>query len=356
ELLREKKKVIAVTGSHGKTTASALLSHIFNEAGTRPTAAIGGEVFNFRSNFLVGEGSYFIIEADESDGSFLKFYPDCAVLLNIDREHLDYFKDISNAMAAYKSFIGNVKKNGCVYYNADDKHLNRIFDAYCGRSVTFGMKAGSDVKAIDITQSGLKMYFKCLLRGEKIAGTFSISLPGSHNITNALAAIAVAVDAGIDFEIIKRALASYKGVKRRFEIKNTGGGIMLVEDYAHHPAEIKAVLRACAPFNRNIIAVFQPHRYTRTKDLFEDFLNCFKTADYLILTDIYAASEKVIKGFTAKRLFAEMKRAGAKKVECVEKDAVAGRVKHIAKKGDIVLILGAGDIGDVAAELEAMLS
>ena len=355
ELLRE-KKTIAVTGAHGKTTTSALLAHIFNKAGMHPTAAIGGEVLNFGSNVLIGKGDYFIIEADESDGSFLKFYPDRAVLLNIDREHLDYFKNISNAIAIYKRFINNVKRNGTIYYNMDDRYLNRIFSSYRGRSVSFGMKGEPDVKAVDIRQSGLRMYFKCLIRGKEIPETFSFSIPGRHNVTNVLATIAVATDADIDFKDIREALATYKGTRRRFEIKDVAGDIMLVEDYAHHPTEIEAVLRACAPLNRNIIAVFQPHRYTRTKDLFKEFLNCFKAADHIILTDIYAASEKAIKGVTSKKLFVEMKRTGIRKVEYVKKDAITNHVKNIAKEGDIILILGAGDIGKVAAELEAALN
>ena len=345
------KKSIAVTGTHGKTTTTAILALIFEKAGMKPTAAIGGEVLNFQSNALHGKGDYFIFEADESDGSFLKFYPDFMVLLNIDREHLDYFKNIDNAIDIYRRFIGNVKNNGIVYYNADDKNLKRLLSKYCKRCVSFGTIGHPEVRAVDIRQSGLTMYFRCIIKDKVMPGELTFSAAGHHNVTNALAAMAVAYDAGIDFKVIKDALACYKGTKRRFEIKNTSNGIMLVEDYAHHPTEIEAVLRACEPLKKDLIVVFQPHRYTRTKDLFEEFINCFKLAEHIILTDIYAASEKAIRGITAKRLFLEMKRSGIKNVEYIKKDAISNHIRDIAGKDDMVLILGAGDISDIAREL-----
>lgn len=349
----DEKISIAITGTHGKTTTTAILALIFEKAGMRPTAAIGGEVLNFQSNALHGKGDYFILEADESDGSFLKFYPDCAVLLNIDREHFDYFKNIDNAIDFYRRFIENVKKDGTVYYNADDRNLNRLLDKYRKRCVSFGTIGHPEVKAVDIRQSDLKMHFKCIINGKVIPEEFTFPVPGHHNVTNALAAIAVAYNAGIDFRVIKDALACYKGTKRRFEIKNTSHGIMLVEDYAHHPIEIEAVLRACEPLKKRLIVVFQPHRYTRTKNLFNEFINCFRLAEHVILTDIYAASEKAMRGVTTKRLFLGMKRSGIKNVEYIRKDAISRRVKDIAEKDDMVLVLGAGDINDVAKELSS---
>ncbi len=348
------KRSIAITGSHGKTTTSAIIALIFREAGMEPRAAIGGEVLNFGSNILYGKGDYFIIEADESDGSFLKFNPDCEVLLNIDREHLDYFKDINNAVKIYGKFADNVRAKGTVYYNSDDKYLKKALRRCRRKIVTFGLKGDPDIKAFGIKQSGLAVTFRCSVRGKEMPGIVTFPKPGRHNITNALAAIAVASDAGIDFDAIRNSIRHYKGTKRRFEIKNTPPDIMVVEDYAHHPTEIEAVLDACEPLRRNLIVVFQPHRYTRTKDLFGDFLKCFKSADRLILTDIYAASEKAIEGVTTKRLCSEMRRNGNKNVEYVKKGAIAERVKGIAKKGDIILVLGAGDVNQVAAELEVM--
>lgn len=350
------KKSIAVTGSHGKTTTSALIALIFKDAGMEPAATIGGEVLNFGSNILYGKGDYFITEADESDGSFLKFNPDRAVLLNIDREHLDYFKDIGNAVKIYKKFANNVKQRGTVYYNSDDEYLQKALRNCRKKMVTFGIKGKPDVKGFEIRQLGLTVSFRCSVRGEELDDFITFPKPGCHNVTNALAAIAVARDAGIDFKTIKRSIEHYKGTKRRFEIKNTPDDIMVVEDYAHHPTEIKAVLRACEPLKRNLIVVFQPHRYTRTMELFGDFLKCFESANHLILTDIYAASEKAIDGITAGRLCSEMKRAGNKNVEYIKKDAIAGRVKDIAKKGDIILVMGAGDVNEVATELEAMFN
>ena len=345
------KKSVAITGAHGKTTTTAMIALIFEKAGKEPTAAIGGEVLNFRSNALHGEGDYFIFEADESDGSFLRFHSDCVVLLNIDREHFDYFKNMDNAIDVYRRFIGNVKKNGTVYYNADDKNLENLLSTSRRKCVSFGTVGHPEIKAVDIKQAGLKMHFKCVIKNKIMPGEVTISVPGLHNVTNALAAIAVAHDARISFGVIKNALAIYKGTKRRFEIKKTSNNFMLVEDYAHHPIEIEAVLRACQPLTKRRIVIFQPHRYTRTKDLFKEFVGCFKSAEHIILTDIYAASEKAIKGVTTRRLFLEMKRSGIKGVEYMKKDAIAKRVKDIAGKDDIVLVLGAGDINNITKEL-----
>lgn len=345
------KNSVAITGTHGKTTTTAALALIFEKAGVMPSAAIGGEVLNFRSNALYGKGSYFIFEADESDGSFLYYYPNSIVLLNIDKEHFDYLRDIGRAVEIYGRFIGNVKKDGVIFYNIEDGNLVNILKLYHGNKVSFGAAGNAEVKAVDIRQSGLNMFFKCIIKDKIMPGEIIFPVPGRHNVTNALAAIAVAYYSGIDFNIIKEALASYQGTKRRFEVRNILNGVILVEDYAHHPAEIEAVLRACEPLKKNRIVVFQPHRYTRTKCLFKEFIDCFKLADRLILTDIYAASEKAMRGITTKRLFQEMKRRGIANVEYIKKDAITKRVKAIAEKDDMVLVLGAGDINDVAKEL-----
>lgn len=354
EMLREVingKKNIAITGTHGKTTTTALTALIFKEAGMEPQAAIGGEALNFHSNALCGKGDYFIIEADESDGSFLRFNPDFTVMLNIDREHLDYFGTLDNAINIYRRFAENTGEGGTVYYNADDRYISDLLKDYHGRKVSFGVLSDSDVKAADVEQRGLAVYFRCIIKGETMPGEIVFPMPGCHNATNALAAIAVAYDAGIDFKKIKDAIRSYKGTKRRFQIMNTSGGAMLVEDYAHHPTEIEAVLAACGPLKKNRIVVFQPHRYTRTKDLFREFVDCFKSAEHLILTDIYAASENAIKGVSTEELCRRMKQNGVKNVEYMKKDAISKRLKEMAGKDDIVLILGAGDINEITKEL-----
>lgn len=348
------KKSIAVTGAHGKTTTTALLALIFEEAGLSPAAAVGGEVVNFGSNALCGKGDHFILEADESDGSFLKFDPYKAILLNVDREHFDYFRNIDNVIDAYRRFAENVKSGGTVYYNADDGHLNRLMSGYRGRSVSFGITGSPDVKAAKIKQQGLNMRFRCIVKGKVMPGEVVFPAPGRHNVTNILAAIAVSLEEGISFSKIKTALAGYKGTKRRFEIKNASNGITIIEDYAHHPTEIEAVLRACRPLKKNLIVVFQPHRYTRTRDLFKEFINCFKPADHVILTDIYAASEKAIRGVTAKRLSEEMKRSGLLGVEYMKKNEITQHLKDTAGKDDIVLILGAGDINGITEELSRL--
>lgn len=350
------KKSIAITGSHGKTTTSALTALVFKDAGLDPSAAIGGEVLNFGSNALYGRGDYFVAEADESDGSFLKFRPDAAVLLNIDKEHMDYFKNIRNAVRVYGKFTDNVKECGAVYYNSDDRYLKDALERYKGKRITFGLKGNPDIKAFDVREEALSVRFRCSVRGREMPGALTFPKPGRHNVVNVLAAITAAHDAGIGFETIKESIGRYRGTKRRFEIKDTPSEIMVVEDYAHHPAEIKAVLDSCRPLERNIIAVFQPHRYTRTKELFKDFLKCFARADRLILTDIYAASEKPIKGVNAERLCSEMKRRGGGNVEYLKKGAIINRIKDIVKKDDIILILGAGDVNEIASELETFFN
>ncbi|MBL7070692.1 MAG: UDP-N-acetylmuramate--L-alanine ligase [Candidatus Omnitrophica bacterium] len=353
--LAEPKKSIAVTGAHGKTTTTAFIALIFEAAGLKPSAAIGGEVLNFHSNILSGDGDHFIFEADESDGSFLKFYPDKAVLLNIDREHLDYFKSIENAVDIYERFTDNIKKGGMLYYNTDDALLAGSCAKYPGNKSGFGTAKNARVQAAGIRQSGLDMMFKCSIDGKAMPGDIKFTTPGSHNVTNALAAISVAHDAGIDFHVIKAALAAYKGTKRRFEIKKTKGGMMVIEDYAHHPAEIEAVLRACLPLKKNVIVVFQPHRYTRTKDLFKDYIGCFRAAGHTILADIYSASEKAIPDISSKNLYLEMKRSGIKNVEYMKKEEISPHIRKIAGSGDMVLVLGAGDINEVAEELKSKI-
>ncbi len=342
---------IAVTGAHGKTTTTALLALIFEEAGMRPSAAVGGEVLNFNSNALSGSGDFFIFEADESDGSFLEFRPDAAVILNIDREHFDYFGSMENAEKAYAGFAENIKRGGRLYYNEDDMNLVRLYGGYRGEKAGFGLSQRARARASDIRQDGLDLFFKCAIDGREM-GEVRYGFPGAHNVTNILAAISVAYDAGIDFDKIRDAVARYKGTKRRFEIRKTGPRLTVVEDYAHHPTEIEAVIKACEPLKKGLIVVFQPHRYTRTKDLFEEFVNCFKGAKHVILSDIYAASEKKIDEVSSQRLLSEMRRRGIVNVEHMEKDKIADGALRAAAPGDMILVLGAGDINDVAKELE----
>ncbi|MBN1872104.1 MAG: UDP-N-acetylmuramate--L-alanine ligase [Candidatus Omnitrophica bacterium] len=348
----EGKNCIAVTGAHGKTTTTAMISLIFSVAGKDPTAAVGGEVVNFGSNILFGHGEDFILEADESDGSFLRYKVNRAVLLNIDREHMDYFKDIEGAVAAYGRFLDeNVANGGKVYYNSDDARLKGIANKHKGDIMSFGLCDGSDIRAVRISQSGLKMSFKVQYKGRFLEEDFAVYFPGTHNVTNSLAAIAVALDEGIDTKTIQKALASYMGTKRRFEIKKTAGDFMLVEDYAHHPSEIKAVLEASKGLCNKMIVVFQPHRYTRTRDLLDDFAKCFKMSNHVILTDIYAASEESIDGVSAERLLQKMRQEGAENVEYINKKNIPGRIRDIAKKDDLVLVLGAGDINEITSKL-----
>jgi len=344
------KNCIAVTGAHGKTTTTALLAHVYRELGRDPEAAVGGEVINFGSNVLCGKGRDFILEADESDGSFLNYSPQFAILLNADREHTDYFKDLRMTLRLYKQFVKRTSPGGTVFFNYDDPSLRSLMASFKGRKLSFGRAQGADVRAGRIRQEGLKVIFECRLRQSQSLIEVELPMPGSHNVYNALAVIAVCNESGAAVRAAADSFASYKGTKRRFEIKETKNGFTLIEDYAHHPKEIEAVLKACEGLGRRLVVVFQPHRYSRTRDLLPGFVRSFDLSSHLILTDIYAASEKPIEGVSSALIFDGIKRRGRQNVEYIAKDRVPERLNAIVKREDIVLILGAGDINEISAE------
>ncbi len=339
---------VAITGAHGKTTTSALATMIFHAAGLDPTALIGGHMASFDSDAVCGGGEWFIFEADESDGSFLRYRPDIAVILTIDDEHFDYFGNRASMCAAYRRFAGEVSEKGVLVYNSDDRELCGIAATARCRKVTIGFRGMPDLKPCDVTLGATQSEFHCRYRHRMLSGPFVLNVPGRHTVLNACAAIAVAKEAGISDAAIRRGLALYAGTKRRFERHVTDEGDMIIEDYAHHPTEIRAVLETCALSGRRMICVFQPHRYTRTRDLFRDFTRCFDMADHVILTDIYAASESPIKGIDSPALCRAMKQRAAGPVEYLRKQDIPSRIRRIRKPGDIVMLLGAGDINDLA--------
>lgn len=348
------KRVIAVTGAHGKTTTTSLLALILSRAGLDPSTAVGGVMANFGTNAFAGKGDFFVIEADESDGSFLRFRPERLVVTNIDREHLEYYGDIGAIKAAHVELFKHIRKGGTLYFLENDVHMRQIIGGFGGRKRMFGMRPPADIYAADVRPEPLGSRFLCKMGGAAL-GEMNMPVPGTHHICNALAAVLVALDIGIDFKDIALAVESYKGTKRRFEIKGEIDGVTVIEDYAHHPAEIRAVLDACAAWNRPVITVFQPHRYTRTKELFAEFVEALKGAGRLILTDIYAASEEPIDGIDAEALRRRIAVEGNEMAEVMRKDDIAKSLASTVKPGDIVLVLGAGDISSVAEELTAAL-
>lgn len=349
--LFNKKDGIAVTGTHGKTTTTSLISVMLKECGLDPTVVIGGEVSHFKGNACLGKGAYFVAEADESDSSFLQLKPRYSVVTNIEMEHLDHFKSMTQIRAAYLSFINNTKPGGIVFYNGDDANMKDVLKKFRGKSASFGFSKNADIRATDIKMDGFETSFVAVYKN-KVLGGVKLNIPGAHNVLNALAAILVSLKLGLEFKDIIKGLKSFEGTKRRFQLRSNSGGVMLIDDYAHHPTEIKAVLDACRNWKgKRVVAIFQPHRYTRTKFLAGEFGASFKNADKLILTDIYAASEKAIKGVSIKNIYDKVKANGAKDVTILAKKDIVPHVMKLKRRGDMIVVMGAGDIKKVADEL-----
>lgn len=349
------KKGIAVTGTHGKTTTTSLVAVMLENAGADPTVIIGGEVNLFSGNAKLGLGPYAVAEADESDSSFLHLEPLYAAVMNIEMEHMDHFKSMEHIHSSYRAFVNNIKENGAVFYNIDDLNVRMVMKGSRKKSETFGFSKNADMYPADIKMDGFNTSFKCVYKNI-ILGTVNLKIPGRHNVSNAMAAVLIGLKMGLGFKEIAHAIKDFDGAKRRFQLRADSDGVMLIEDYAHHPTEIRAVLRACRNWKgKRVIAIFQPHRYTRTKFLANDFGQCFAGADKLILTDIYAASEKAIKGVSIKNIYDRVKRSGLKDVEIVEKDEIPQYIMSIKKPGDMILVLGAGDIKEVANRLCGMM-
>ena len=351
----DEERIITVSGAHGKTTTATLVSHILLTAGLFPTAIIGGVSRNWQSNAYLGEGKFLVIEADESDGSFLYYRPDYSIITNIDYEHLDYYKDFSNLLATFKEFISRTKDKGCLFGYYDDKNVSSILKNSARKHMLFGLTQEADIFPRNIIMKGLTSEFDCIYKG-KLLDRFKLVVAGEHNIVNSLAAIGVAREMGIDLKLIKEALATYLGTQRRLEVKYNLKGILVIDDYAHHPTELKATLKAVSRLDyRRLIAIFQPHRYTRTQLLLDEFANCFDSVDELIITDIYPAGEQPIKGIDAKRLYEKLKNKYFSKINYLSKPEIVEGVLGEIKSGDLIVTLGAGDIGRIADELAQRL-
>jgi len=352
-LMRDEDEfVITVTGSHGKTTTASLISYLLLEAGLYPTIAVGGILRNIDTNAYLGNGKFFVAEADESDGSFLYYRPTYSVITNIDYEHLDYYKEFNNAMKAFKEFLTKTKEKGCVFACSDDINLKGILRDYKGRYVLFGLKGDADIYPKNIKLDGLTSEFDCFYKN-KLIDRFHLALGGEHNISNALSVIALGIELNLDLGVIKKSLADYKGARRRLEIKFKDKSYLVIDDYAHHPTEIKATLAAIRnlKFNR-LVAVFQPHRYTRTKLLLEEFGRCFDLADYVIITDIYPAGEAPLEGVSGRLIYDRIKEhAPDKQTRFLPKEEVAAHILEYVRPNDLVVTLGAGDIVKICDEL-----
>ncbi len=344
ELMRMKYG-IAIAGTHGKTTTTSMISTILGHAGIDPTIVIGGKLNSIGTNARLGQGKFLVAEADESDGSFLKLSPTIAVVTNIDADHLDFYSGIDQIKDTFVEFINKIPFYGLAVLCLDNGNVADILPRVKKRFVTYGLSAQNDVRASDIRMAGNTISFVAHYRGDRL-GEISFGMPGAHNVLNALATIAVAMELDVPFDKIQSGFKAFGGVGRRFQIKGHVGDVMVVDDYGHHPAEIRATLAAAkGGWDRRLVVVFQPHRYTRTKELFEEFVKSFYDADVLVLTDIYPAGEQPIEGVTAEALSRTIKKYGQKDVAYIsDKEALIDHLLGILKPGDIVLTLGAGNI------------
>ncbi len=348
ELMRLKYSV-AIAGAHGKTSTTSIVASVLAKGGLDPTIVIGGKLKSIDSNALLGEGDFIVAEADESDGSFLKMSPTIAVVTNIDREHLDYYKGLNHIQEVFLNFIEKIPFYGLAVLCLDNEPIQEIIPNIQKRFTTYGMSTQADFRAKDVVFEGLRSRFKVYHLGT-LLGDILLNLPGIHNVYNSLASIAVGIELDIPFDVIKSALQTAEGVQRRLEIKGEKKGVTVVDDYGHHPTEIKTTLeaaRGCWP-DRRIVAVFQPHRYSRTQALFDDFTRAFYQSDLLVVLPIYAAGEEKIAGVEGFALFEEIQRHGHKDVVYAENlETAVSHLKTILASNDILLTLGAGDVWKV---------
>lgn len=354
ELMRLNKYGIAVAGSHGKTTTTSLVGWLLAEAGLDPTVIIGGKVDSFGgSNAKLGEGEFLVAEADESDGSFLKLSPVLEIVTNIDLEHMDHYRDLDHIKDTFVDFINIIPFYGAAILCLDDPNIVDVLPRLEKRIITYGMTTQADVSARVISSSGLRSCFEVSMNGSPL-GEIVLSLPGTHNIYNALAAVTVGLELEIPFVTIAAAMKNFSGVQRRLQIIGERREITVVDDYGHHPTEIRATLSALRDAwpDRRLVVLFQPHRYTRTNALMKEFLTAFHSADVLMLTEIYGAGEKPIAGVTSEALLANIKQHGQRQAYLTPMiEDVPGQILPLLTAGDVVLTLGAGDIWKVGPNL-----
>jgi len=351
ELMRMKYGV-AIAGTHGKTTTTSLVATVLARGGLDPTMVIGGRLNALGSNAKLGRGDFLVAEADESDGSFLKLSPTIAVVTTVDAEHLDYYRDLNHIKDTFVEFINKVPFYGLAVLCLDQENIQAILPQVEKRFVTYGLRTQADFLARDISFAGMTSECSVSWKG-KLLGRLRLKVPGLHNIYNALAAVAVGMDLDLAFETIRDALGEFTGVDRRFQVRGEAGGITVVDDYAHHPAEIQATLDAAKNgFGRQVVAVFQPHRYTRTRALLSEFSTAFYQADRVFVTEIYPAGEAPIAGVSGRQIADGVAGHGHKRVTYVaDKGDLAAAVLDVAQPGDMVLTLGAGDIWRVGEEI-----
>jgi UDP-N-acetylmuramate--alanine ligase len=359
ELMRFKQG-IAIAGTHGKTTTTSLISHVLDCAGLDPTCVIGGRLNSIGTNARLGKGEYLVAEADESDASFLYLKPIMAVVTNIDQDHMEtYAHDFAKLKSAFVEFLEHLPFYGLAVLCADDANVREIMPRLSKPAMTYGFSEHAELRAINVRASNAKMFFSTVQQRDGRTLDIELNLPGMHNVLNALSAIAIAREVGVSDEKIAKALASFTGVGRRFqrygEVKIAGGGAYtLVDDYGHHPVEMAATIAAArgAFPERRVLLAFQPHRFTRTRDLFEDFVRVLSTVDELVLADVYAAGESAIVAADGRALMRAIRVTGKIEPTFVDTaDEIATAVEARVRDGDVVITMGAGSVGGVAPRL-----
>ena len=352
ELMRLKYGV-AVAGSHGKTTTTSMVALVLDRGGLDPTVVVGGRLGVLGSGARLGKGEFLVAEADESDRSFLKLNPTLAVVTNIDREHLDTYRDLADIQEAFLGFVNKVPFYGGAVLCLDDPPVQDILPRVERRVVTYGLSHQASVSARDLELLPAGSRYTATLDGQAL-GPVALSVPGAHNVSNSLAAVAVGLDLGVGFDAIRAGLESFAGVDRRFQERGEAKGVLVIDDYGHHPTEIRVTLDALRrrAGERRTVVLFQPHRYTRTQALWDDFGRAFHQADVLLLTDIYPASEEAIPGVTSEALAGTIAQRGHRQVAWAgDLKAATDRLAADVREGDVVLTLGAGSVGAAGEEL-----
>jgi UDP-N-acetylmuramate--alanine ligase len=364
------KYAVLVAGAHGKTTTTSLVASMLASGGLDPTVVIGGKLKDIGSHAKLGKGDFLVAEADESDGSFLKLSPTIAVVTNIDREHMDFFRSVDELKTAFLSFVNKVPFYGLSVLCADNVHIGALIPKIQRRFLTYGLNQDFDLVAKNIRYQGIRSEFEAYFKGVSL-GLFEIPLPGIHNVYNCLATLGVAHELGLDMNRVREGLKNFSGVQRRFEFKGEISGIRVFDDYGHHPTEIIATLKAGQVVklqnagnraqntgeNRTkgrFVVVFQPHRYTRTKDLLREFYGAFKDADRVVLMDIYPAGENPIEGVDSEILYRGMKNGGKDVVYLQDRDRVMDYLLKELKSGDLLLTLGAGNVWKIGEDFLKM--
>lgn len=350
-------KGIAVAGTHGKTTTTSMAAMIMREAGLDPTYVVGGELNDVGSNAHAGSGEHIIAEADESDGSFLLLRPWAAIVTNIEEDHLDFFRDGEEVHEYFRRFVSLLPPGGMLVFSGDDRGSAALRGQGAAREVSFGEAAGNDYRAVDVDLFPGGSAFR-VQRGEETLGEVRLSIPGRHNVHNAMAALALTLSIGVDFAPAARALAAFKGVQRRYQFVDEVAGVRLIDDYAHHPSEVRTTLMAAACEGaKRVVCVFQPHRYSRTAALWRDSAEALLQADLVIVTDVYAAGEDPVPGVSGKLIVDALLEADPRKqvMYIPRRSQLGAGVASFVRGGDLVLTMGAGDITQCAGEVAGIL-